>query len=123
MADAKYRMTFNAQEIHYLHQLIKSEMRPELQNIAGSLDRYFKTFLFKLNLGTVAVSHTASQKQSLEDQLGMTDPSTRRAAAFGKFKLNPALCTPDEITLAKTYMYENNLMTEEEEREFENDAG
>lgn len=120
MSQAKYRLSFTEQEINYLHQLVCTDPFPATKDLQDRLHRYFKLMKTKLEIGAVSAAFTSSPKKSLEEKLGIIDPVEAREAAYLKWQTNPAICTEEEIQKAKTHMYENDMMTAEEEEAFEN---
>ena len=120
MSQAQYRLSFTEQEINYLHQLVCTDPSSATKDLQDRLHRYFKLMKTKLEIGAVSAAFTSSPKKSLEEKLGMLDPVEAREAAYLKWQTNPALCTEEEIQKAKTHMYENDMMTAEEEEAFEN---
>lgn len=82
---------------------------------------------FKARMGNISAAHVRTPKQSLEESLGFVDdPETesmqinsQRQQVYEKYLKAPALCTEEEVKVALTFKYENDLMTPEEEAEFE----
>jgi hypothetical protein len=123
-AQEKYRPSLTAQEIAYIVERCDADQREETTGISVALGSKLKVFAMKLQLNLVAPAYIASAKKSLEERLGLDDTSTsperKRLAAFEKYSKLPSICTPEEISLAQTYRYENNLMTDQEESDYEN---
>ena len=102
----------------------------ELSHIIGLLDAdsgspfslsvaaKLKSFMFKYSVGARKPAYT-STKLSVEESLGMIPAKDSRESIYNKYKLVPQLCTPDEISQAKEYMYEKNLMSPQESEEYE----
>lgn len=86
--------------------------------MAHSVLAKLKLFVAKMNLGIVNPAFTSAPKATLEERLGI-DPVEKRLLAYEKWKLDPYLCSQHEFALAQTYRYENDLMTPDEEREYE----
>lgn len=124
MAAKKYfRPSLTASEISLLVAIVKDsaavQNSPEKQGLLIKLLQ----FDFKLQTGAIAPAFT-STRQSLEESLGLGEGNAvsqleSRKIAYEKYQKFPELCTPDEISSAKTYAYENDLMTLQEEAEFE----
>ena len=117
---SKYRPTLTAQEIAYIIERCDSDSRDETAGLSIALGSKLKIFAMKMQLGIVASAYTAAPKQSLTDKLGFASPDAKRLAAFEKYSKLPSICTPQEIALAQTYRYENNMMTTQEESDYEN---
>lgn len=120
MSEPKYRISLAANEIHYLISLCEADKtQPAMSHeVLAKL----KLFIAKMNLGIVNPAFSISPvKQTLEEQLGVVNPSERRAAAYEKWRRTPNLCNKQEVALANTYRYENDLMTPEEEDDYEKD--
>lgn len=72
-------------------------------------------FKFKLAEGMVSASHTSRIKRSVEEQLQGFDKRT----CYLKYKDGIEILTEKEKHYALLYMYENDLMTPEQEQQFE----
>jgi hypothetical protein len=119
---SKYRPSLSVIELKYILSLAKAEARPEVMVIAKNLSNKLEVFSLKMHLGLVTASHTAAEnKETISDKLGLSDstPEARRLAAYGKYLLNPDFCSPSEMRMVQTYMYEHNLMSQEEEAAYE----
>lgn len=119
MSNQKFRPAFSAPEIQYLIDLCNLDSRPETAEMGFNIASRLKVFALKINLGITGPAFTSEPVRSLEEKLGMDMPEEKRLAAFQKWKLSPNLCTDLERKLANTYRYENNLMTKEEEEQYE----
>jgi|LauGreDrversion4_2_1035121.scaffolds.fasta_scaffold869448_2 hypothetical protein len=117
---SKYRPTLTAQEIAYMIERCDADARDETAGLSVALGSKLKIFAMKMQLGIVSSAYVSAPKQSLTDKLGFDTPESKRLAAFEKHSKLPSLCTPEEIKLAQTYRYENNLMTPQEEADYEN---
>lgn len=83
---------------------------------------------FKARMGNISAAHVRTPRQSLEESLGFGPDDTdsdvlqsnsQRHQVYEKYLKAPALCTEDEVKIALTFKYENDLMSPEEEAEFE----
>lgn len=111
---SKYRPALSAAQILYLVKLLES------QPGAVKLCKQLKLFQAKMQLGIVSPAFVGAPKLSIEDKLGLTEVvSDRRKLAYTLYYETPELCTPEEVQLALTFKYENNLMNKEEEEEYE----
>ncbi len=119
----KFRPYLTAQQLHYFLDLCKNDNRAETSAIRNSTIKYLKLYIAKYELGglTPAYNQSATPRTSIADRLGLdlSDPAQRKEAAYATWSANPALCSSEEIKLATLYRYENNLMSPEEEEEFE----
>jgi len=113
---SKYRPALSAAQILYLVKLLESQPG----EYAVSLCKQLKLFQAKMQLGIVSPAFVGAPKLSIEDKLGLTEVvSDRRKLAYTLYYETPELCTPEEVQLALTFKYENNLMDKEEEEEYE----
>jgi len=115
----KYRPAFSAAEIQYLIDVCNLDQRAATAEIAFAIASRLKVFALKAQLGIVGNAFTSAPKQSLDEKLGLDDPAARRKAAFDLYNTNSAMCTPAQLRMARTYRYENGLMTPVEEAEYE----
>jgi len=116
MAEDKYRITLTEAQLTYLLSRIEQETQP-------TLHKYFRVFMAKMHLGAVSAAFTSIGRKSVEERLEEATLSgpERRLLAYTKYQDNPRACSTEEVKFAKTYMYENDLMTPAEEEEFEHD--
>jgi len=119
MSEPKYRPSLAANEIHYIISLCEADKTQPA--MAHELLAKLKLFVAKMKLGIVnpAFSSSSQVHITLEDQLGFVDPAAKRKAAYEKWKVDPYLCNKQEFAMAETYRYENDLMTPEEEEDYE----
>jgi len=115
----KYRPAFTIAEIEYLIALCNADLRPEVVEMSVEISNRLKVFLLKANLGLLNPAFTSAPKVSITEKLGLDSPEEKRLMAHRKWCVNKNICTPDEIKLVHAYRYENNLMTKEEEKEYE----
>jgi hypothetical protein len=121
MATQKFRPYFTLDELTEISSALKIASKNR------NLIKYVDTQIVKASSGlsqpqyTTNPAPTISQKLGLEQVLdSMTDKKLR---AYQKFQVTPAICTVNELDLAKMYRYENNLMDTEEEAEYEKSMG
>jgi hypothetical protein len=112
----KYRPSLTAQQIAYLTDLVANDNREATAKLQAQTLSYFKLFAFKSQLGIVSAAFSSSPRQTLEERLGSEaeDKSAKREAAFAIYTANPKLCTPEQIKLAKTHMWELGLIGDDE---------
>lgn len=120
-SNAKFRPAFTKQEILYLIELCNRDKRDSMVEMAFTIASRLRIFALKADLGIVAPAFTSTERQSLEEKLGMESesPAAKREAAYSKYKVNPAFCTLQELRMANTYRYENGLMSPDEEARYE----
>lgn len=120
----KYRPYLTMQQIKYFIELAESDQRAETEALRLKSLRELKLFVAKSDLGLVNSALTVVGKQSTEDKLGFTSesgdtPEQKREKAYQLWRVNPQLCDDNQIQMAKLYMYENDLMSPDEEAEYE----
>lgn len=120
MAQAKFRPSFTIAEINYILDVVAADNREATSRLRDNVHKQLQVFSLKARIGAVSASHTskAAERISIEDALD-DSPAQRREKSYQLWCMNPALCTPQQISLAKTYRYENNLMSPDEEEEYE----
>jgi len=119
----KYRIALTPQQVAYLISCCKTEGREELLDIATTTGRQLELVQAKIQIGVVKPAFESTPPISLEEKLGIeaATPTEKRFAAYRKYQGNPSICTPQEVKLARTYMYENGMMSTQESEEFENE--
>lgn len=117
--EPKYRISLTLPQIRYLVSVAQLDTTEAMQRLRDSTISTLKLSLTKAELGITAPAFVASEKQSLEEKLGLIDPASRREIAYKKWSNNPSLCTSQEIADAQLYRYENDMMTPDEENEYE----
>lgn len=124
----KYRPYFTAEELTEIVSCLKSHPNPRRLTIV----RYLEGFMLKINYGIIGSSHTLQPTQAEklgfhELTPGTTVPGTpvpidhnlTGEAAYQKWLLDPAKAKPKEIAEAMDWMYRNNLMSPEQEKDYE----
>lgn len=113
----KFRPYFTSPELSEIISCLKEN--PSQARL--SISRYLESYLLKINHGVISPSHTL--EPTLEQKLGFAQISEPihaiDKAAYEKHVSNPSSCTPQEIAEALDYKYRSNLMTPEEEKEYE----
>lgn len=114
----KFRPYFTAPELQEIISCLKSHPSTRRLQIA----QYLEGFLLKINHGIVSVAHTT--RPSIEQKLGFAPiPAPHNLtgeAAYQKWLISPLTATPKEIEEAQNWRYLNDLMSPEEEKEYEN---
>lgn len=123
MKEQKFRPSMTLPQIKYLISVLTTASNPfpQFQQLHDSILVSLRTLDFKASEGITAPAYAAAPRETTEEKLGLQDPAEIKLAAYEKFLQHPSLCTAKELRLAATYRYENDLMSPEEEEEFEND--
>jgi hypothetical protein len=118
----KFRPYFTASELTEVLRCVSKES----QNL--QLISYLRIFQAKITNEAVSVQYTT--KPSIEDSLELGEPKepildfkTQRELAYSKWARNPSSCSMQELARAQMYRYENDLMTAEEEIEYQRKYG
>lgn len=118
----KYRPYFTASQIDELVFCLKQSS----SNVG--LIRYLETFRAKISFDAVS-KVVATPRASIEDKLGFSSPNPPAATPIVKehyyqqWLESPDSLSMRELELAHTYRYENDLMTPDEEADFEKQIG
>jgi hypothetical protein len=132
---AKFRPSLDENEIRLLLDLCKSNG----SQLSLAIARKLIVFLTKLDNGIITSAYSLKpvSKQSLSSDLGFTEVmenlsevlqteqaerNGRLKAAFTKWIGNPASCSLREISDARQWRYENDLMNPQEQAEFEKEV-
>lgn len=118
MAIEKFRLSLSLPEVAYLIDTLGCDNREGTAKLNASLVSRLKLLQTKADLGITQPAFSSTEKLSIEDKL-FSSPADRRSAAYSKWKINPAICTLEELRQVQMYRYENNLMTPEEESAYE----
>lgn len=118
--EQRYRPSFTLPEITTLLKALSSLPPEEVESIITKL----RLLTFRIELGVTQPAYEGVTKQSQEQKLGLdtqqaSTPEERRHSAFLKWQSNPELCSYWESSLAKTYRYDNNMMTQDERSMYE----
>ena len=85
-------------------------------------------YQLKITHGLVSPAYTASDTHTIGAKLGFSEElevkdtmsvEEKRLRAYNAYITNPILCTPEQINNARQYMYDHDLMSEEEALDFE----
>lgn len=118
---AKYRPYLTVQQIRYFLGLAESDTRSETEALRLRSVRELKLFLTRFDLGALQPASISAPRPTVMDKLGLevASPAELRESSYELWRMNPELCTSEQLRLAKLYMYENDLMSPEEEAEYE----
>lgn len=119
----KYRPYLTATEIQEISLSLKQSPTPARLHIAQYLER----FIIEINHGIRQESYIPKPKPTLSQELGFEPlPTNEGLADVGliayKFyqEHGAASCTPKQLQDALSYMYLNDLMSPDQEKEYEN---
>lgn len=122
----KYRPSLSSSQIAYIIHLAEREL-PRSQD-ATSILRSLKPFLVKIDCGGVEVSYTAAARPALLDQLGAYSTSELAVSktaynegCYVKMKESSSSLSEHELECALEHKYLNDLMSGDEERQYEKD--
>jgi hypothetical protein len=118
MPENKFRPAITEAEIRYLIARCDTESDELLRATAAGISARLKVFLVKAQVGLVAPAFSSAGRLTLEQKLGV-EPADTREACYQKWIKYPELCSPKEIAAAELYAYENDLMTPDQEKEYE----
>jgi hypothetical protein len=116
MAETKFRPYLTSQELTLILNCLK-------QNGSNpGLVHYLSGFQDKITVGKIAPQLVT--KPTISDKLGLSTSLTdnlteQRHSAYLKWKESPSKCSIQELARARMYRYENDLMSTEEESEYE----
>jgi hypothetical protein len=119
MSTAKFRPSMSLAEINYILSLAELDDRETTQNIRRAVQNKFKIFTTKISLKMTRPGYIAEPRERTEDILD--DGADKRARLFRLWQEDPSLVTESQMKQIQLYRYENDLMTPEEEEEFENE--
>lgn len=124
MSTQKFRPYFTSSELQEIISALKERPNPRRLTIC----RYLESFQIKIERGILSPAHILDPTQ--EEKLGFSDsPSSESTAqiigeaAYQKQLTQPSKCSPKEIAAAMDWRYRNNLMSAEEEKEYERANG
>lgn len=121
--NVKLRPYLSPQQINYILDLCSQDQREATFHLRKQITASLQLVTMKLELGLSQGSYTATPRVTVAEKLGFSEsdlsPAAKREAAYMTYRENPSLCTQYEIKLARTYMYENGMMTPQEAEEFE----
>lgn len=113
----KFRLSLTLQEIQVLVDALSTIEKTS--KLRAKLEIYIK----KAQYGIVSAGYTAAPRLSISDKLEQEtlSPQEKREQAYqlyNKFSGDSTFLSPETILLAKTYMFENGMMTDAEEESF-----
>ena len=123
MPVTKYRPYLSRAELSEILSALKSQ--PTSSRLG--LIRYLDGYLTDIDRGTRAPNHTTKPTFVESLELEQAEPSSANQIStdltYLRWKSNPASVSPAELELVQAYRYQNDLMTESEERDYERANG
>lgn len=119
--NATYRVVMSGPLINYLVDNARSNLndpfsREILQRLAATHSKIIDGVAKPMNVETRKLS--VSQKLGFED-VPKTDYKALRLAAYNKWLITPERCGAEELAYAHTYRYENDMMDQSEQDDYE----
>ena len=114
----KYRPYFTAEELKEISISLKLSATPARLSIA----QYIERFIIQIDHGVRQEAYEAKPKPTISEQLGFDTPSPLNEGliAYKFFTENGReSCTPNVLKEALDYAYLNDLMSPEQEKEYE----
>lgn len=119
----KYRPYFSTEEMAELILCLKENPNPRRMGMI----RYLETFNLKIERGIIGISlnlkPTLLERLELEDLPANTAVSMSSESLYNKWKLAPETCSPAELEKVMEYRYSKDLMSPQEEQEYEDSLG
>lgn len=121
--EPKYRASLTESNIDKILSLCKLEA--PMSNESMYLIGYLAPIKTKIINAGITAAYTTAPKASVEESLGMAAIETRSKEAiwkdcYYKWKEDPTSCSLEEINGANEHRYLEDMMTPEEETEWEN---
>lgn len=118
----KFRPSLTAGQIEHIIHILSTagENSPLNQSCLKSL----RMFSLKAQHGIVSPSHLALGRESLESSLGFSTSHTHTKTTtvellYQVWQTHPSTLTPSQLQQVQSYRYQNNLMSSEEEQEYD----
>ena len=117
----KFRPSLTAGQIEHIIHILSTagENSPLNQSCLKSL----RMFSLKAQHGIISPSHLSLGRESLESSLGFTtsEPVTTTTVEllYRVWQSHPTTLTPSQLQQVQSYRYQNNLMSPEEEQEYD----
>ena len=116
----KFRPSLTAGQIEHIIHILSTagENSPLNQSCLKSL----RMFSLKAQHGIVSPSHLALGRESLESSLGFSTSHTQVTTVellYRVWQSHPTTLTPTQLQQVQSYRYQNNLMSPEEEQDYD----
>ena len=133
----KFRPVLSASQIHTILRICKERvpMSEEVMEVIAVLSPFYAKVQNEGIKAAYEIGEGRGRFESIEKKLGMSvgvgiNPLNQseknwdliRKLAYDKYISNPTDCTTLEIEYSNQYMYDNGLMSETEEREYEKNS-
>lgn len=122
MTRQKYRPYFTLPELEEIAAALKQSPSPRRLQIAA----YLEKFIIEIKHGVRKANHTLQptmiEKLELETPVPL-DHEITGEAAYQKWIINPSKCTAHEVEEALAWAYTNELMSPQQEAEYEEQKG
>ena len=130
----KFRPVLSPSQIHTILRICKERvpMSEEVMEVIAVLSPFYAKVQNEGIKAAYEIGEGRGRFESIEKKLGMSvgvginplNPTEKnwdliRKLAYDKYVSNPTDCTILEIEYSNQYMYDNGLMSESEEREYE----
>ena len=119
MAETKFRPYLTSQELTLIINCLKQN------GTNPGLVHYLSSFQDKISIGKIAPNLVTKPSIQEKLELGLSPKEStdklkeQRADAYNKWLTSPHKCSIQELARARMYRYENDLMSTEEETEYE----
>lgn len=114
----KFRPSLTAGQIEHIIHILSTTGENSALN--QSCLKSLRMFSLKAQHGIVSPSHLALGRESLESSLGFTHTKTTTVELlYQVWQSHPSTLTPAQLHQVQSYRYQNNLMSPEEEQEYD----
>lgn len=117
--EPKYRPVLTANQIKHILKLCRDDMSAESLRILGVLAQ----FEHKIRNNAISPAYEQKIEQPLAVDLGFESPKPKLyesdESLYGRWKSNPAALSINELETVRSYRYQHNLMTKDEESKYE----
>lgn len=127
MPEPTYRPYLTSSELSFIIDELKEPSDGVFTAQRINLVKKLEIFQAKINLGHTAPAYqpapTLAERLEISDAPAPRSLAEIRLEAYRKFIANPTSCSSKEIEHAQAYRYENDLMSKDEEIEYEQMRG
>lgn len=117
----KFRPSLTAGQIEHIIHILSTA--GENSSLNQSCLKSLRMFSLKAQHGIVSPSHLALGRESLESSLGFTQAAPAKTTTvellYQVWQTHPTTLTPAQLQQVQSYRYQNNLMSPEEEQEYD----
>ena len=118
MSSVKYRPSLSMEQINYLLNILQQHQDYQAKEITVQLWKFSQ----KATLSIIKPSHVTTPKESLESSLGFSStpsPGQDMSKLLEIYETTPAILSKPQLDLVNHYRYTHDLMTQEEEKAYE----